>query len=480
MFPDWFFAPDYALARLVVSHLVAVIYTLAFASALRQFRGLLGERGLTPIPRFLASRTFRQAPSIFHFHYCDRFFAGVCWSGLTISVALVVGAGDVLPLPATMAAWLVLWLIYVSIVNVGQIWYGFGWESLLCEVGFLAVFLAPSSLTPAAPVLWLLWWLLFRLEFGAGLIKMRGDRCWKNLTCLYYHHETQPMPGPLSWYFHHLPRPMHRVEAAANHVTQLLVPFLLFAPQPAKNVAAAIIAGTQLWLMVSGNFAWLNALTIVLAFGAMDDGLLRHALPIPLPSALPPLWYDIAVALLFVAMAALSYFPVRNMIGPRQVMNRSFNRLHLVNTYGAFGSVTRLRHEIVWEGTRDHRLTPETVWHPYEFRGKPGDPGRRPRQYAPYHLRLDWLMWFVALSPRYGTSWLPNFVDKLLKNDPTLDRLLRRNPFPDDPPVFVRARMFRYRFTTPAERRDTGLWWHRELVGDFRQPVRLRRPARTR
>jgi hypothetical protein len=479
VFPDWFFAPDYALARLMVTRLVAVIYLVAFASAIGQFRGLLGERGLTPIPRFLAARTFRQAPSIFHFRYSDRFFAMVCWLGVVIAAGLLLGAGDLLPVAATMAVWAVLWVLYVSIVNVGQIWYGFGWESLRAEVGVLAIVLGPSSTVPAAPILWLVWWLLFRLEFGAGLIKMRGDRCWKNLTCLYYHHETQPMPGPLSWYFHHLPKPLHRVEAAANHVTQLVVPFLLFAPQPIRNTAAIIVVVTQLWLMVSGNFAWLNALTIVLAVGAMDNALLGHVLPTPIMTT-PPLWYDTAVAVVFVGTVLLSYFPVRNMIGPGQVMNRSFNRLHLVNTYGAFGSVTRIRHEIVLEGTHDRRLTPDTVWHAYEFRGKPGDPARRPRQYAPYHLRLDWLMWFVALSPRYGRSWMPSFVDKLLKNDPAIGRLLRHNPFAGAPPVFVRAQMFRYRFTTPAERRETKMWWHRELVGEFRKPVRLRHPAESR
>lgn len=174
------------------------------------------------------------------------------------------------PLGAAMGMWAVLWLLYLSIVNVGQTWYSFGWESLLLEVGFLAVFLGNARVGPPVLVLWLLRWVAFRVEFGAGLIKMRGDPCWRRLTCLYHHHETQPMPGPLSWFFHHLPKRVHRVECAANHVTQLVVPVLLFTPQPVASYAAGIIVATQLWLVLSGNFAWLNWITITVALSAVD------------------------------------------------------------------------------------------------------------------------------------------------------------------------------------------------------------------
>jgi hypothetical protein len=151
-----------------------------------------------------------------------------------------------------MAVWLVLWALYLSIVNVGQTFYGFGWETLLLEAGFLAVFLGPAAQAPPTLVLWLYRWLLFRVEFGAGLIKLRGDRCWRDLTCLDYHHETQPLPGPLSWFFHHLPARLHRVEVLANHATQLVVPFGLFAPQPVAGIAALAIVVTQAWLLISG------------------------------------------------------------------------------------------------------------------------------------------------------------------------------------------------------------------------------------
>ncbi|MDT0382859.1 lipase maturation factor family protein, partial [Streptomyces sp. DSM 42041] len=143
-------------------------------------------------------------------HYSDRFFAAVCIAGAVISAALLAGFGDLVPLWAAMLTWLLVWVLYLSIVNVGQTWYSFGWESLLLEAGVLVMFLGNDDVGPPLLVLWLARWLLFRVEFGAGLIKLRGDPCWRNLTCLYYHHETQPMPGPLSWFFHHLPKPLHR------------------------------------------------------------------------------------------------------------------------------------------------------------------------------------------------------------------------------------------------------------------------------
>nr|WP_203609878.1 lipase maturation factor family protein [Streptomyces sp. SID8111] len=447
---------------------MAALYAVAFLTAALQFRALTGERGMLPVPRFVARVPFRRSPSLFHLYYSDRFFAAVAWAGCAVSAALLAGLGSVVPLWAAMLLWLVPWLLYLSIVNVGQTWYAFGWESLLLEVGFLAVLLGNDEVAPPVVVLFLLRWVLFRVEFGAGLIKMRGDACWRNLTCLYHHHETQPMPGPLSRFFHHLPRPLHRVEAAANHVTQLVVPFLLFAPQPVASAAAALMILTQLWLVLSGNFSWLNWITVVLALSALR-------LPSDAPRVPdPPLWYVVVVLAVSALLLLLGFRPARNMVSRRQVMNRSFDPLHLVNTYGAFGSVSRVRYEVVIEGTSAATPGADADWRAYEFRGKPGDPRRRPRQFAPYHLRLDWLMWFAALSPAYAEPWFGRLVERLLAGDRDTLRLLRASPFPPDaPPRYVRARLFRYRFSTRRELRETGAWWQRTYVRDFLPPTRL-------
>lgn len=475
----WFDADGYWLSRLLFKEGLAAIYLAAFLVAVNQFRPLIGDDGMLPIRRFLAGSRWQRSPSIFHLHYSDRFYAIVAWSGVVLSSLALLGLVDRLPLPLSMLGWLLLWGLYLSIVNVGQLWYGFGWESLLLEVGLLAVFVGNWDTAPPLLTLLLLRWLLFRLEFGAGLIKIRGDPCWRDLTCLNYHHETQPMPGPLSWYFHHLPRPLHKIEVAGNHFTQLIVPFFLFAPQPVAGGAAAIMVVTQLWLVASGNFAWLNWLAIVLGMSVLPDGFWEFVLPVSSPSEMTssPPWFVSVVVAFTLAIAALSYRPAHNLFSSHQMMNASFDPWHLVNTYGAFGHITRVRREIVVEGTTDEHITPDTEWREYEFKGKPGGLRRRPRQFAPYHLRLDWLMWFAAISSGYAASWFGGFVTRLLAGDDAVLKLLHHNPFPDAPPAVIRARMYRYRFTTPAERRETGAWWHRTLEGEFMPPV-SRREAR--
>src|SRR4051794_11621869 len=283
---------------------------------------------MLPVPRFLARTSCRRSPSVFHLHWSDRFFAGCCWIGLLLSAAALGGLVDRLPLPAWMAVWAVLWVLYLSIVNVGQVWYGFGWESLLLETGFLAIFLGNADTAPPWPILLALRWLLFRLEVGAGLIKLRGDPCWRDLTCLYYHHETQPMPGPLSWYFHHLPRPLHKVEVAANHVTQLVVPFLLFTPQPVAGVAAAIVIVTQLWLVLSGNFSWLNWLALILAIPVLPGGSGPE-------HGATPRWFVVVGSAGAALGGVLSYWPGRNLLGPPPAEEAAVHRLHPLKTHCA-------------------------------------------------------------------------------------------------------------------------------------------------
>jgi hypothetical protein len=474
----WFSAAGSWEGRLLFERALAAIYLIAFVVARNQFRALLGSRGILPIPEFVARVRFGRAPSIFHRRYSDACFEGVTIVGAIASVALLAGVVDRAPLWTSMVVWALVWALYLSIVNVGQVWYGFGWETLLLEAGFLAIFLGPTRVAPPVVVLWLIRWLLFRVEFGAGLIKMRGDRCWRDLTCLRYHHETQPMPNAFSWYFHHLPDALHKVEVIANHGAQLVVPWLLFTPQPLAGFAALAIVVTQSWLVLSGNFSWLNVITITLALSAIGDGLLHHAVPLSPPHlASPPGWFEIVVLAMLVLIAVKSWQPARNLVSRRQLMNASFDPWHLVNTYGAFGSITRVRHEIVIEGTRDREVTPATTWLEYEFKGKPGDPMRRPRQIAPYHLRLDWLMWFAALSPRVP-PWFVGLVAKLLAGDRDVSKLLRTDPFVDSPPTFVRARLYRYAFTSREERRRTRAWWRRTLVGEYLDPVSLPRDTR--
>ncbi len=460
----------YWLVRFVFQRGLAGIYLIAFLVAAFQFRPLNGEDGLLPFTELVDSVGFREAPSLFHLVPTDRAVAVAAWSGVGLSLLAFLGLPSRLGMAAVVAVWGLLWLLYLSFVNVGRTFYGFGWESLLLETGFLAIFLGGAGTAAPEIVVWLLRWLLFRVMFGAGLIKIRGDPCWRDLTCMQYHYETQPMPNPLSWFVAKLPRPVHRLEVLINHIVELVVPFLYFAPQPIAGFAGLATIGFQGWLMLSGNFSWLNMLTAVLAVSTLSDGMLS-ALPLGAPATVPPgPVHQLGVYGLGLLVVALSYYPVRNMISSGQRMNASFDPVHLVNTYGAFGHITKERSEIVLEATMSEEPD-EADWEAYRFKGKPTDVSRLLPQWAPYHLRLDWQMWFAAMSSPYRNPWFLRMVEKLLDGDEDIRTLLAEDPFDGDPPERIRARLFRYEFTDIETWQETGDWWEREAKGTYLQPV---------
>ena len=473
---NWFASETFLLTRTGLQRGLGLVFLIAFLNAVNQFKPLLGDRGLLPVRQFVQQVSFSDSPSLFFFFPKDAAFTIAAWLGVALSCAAVIGIADRYSAWLSMVVWATLWLLYISFVNVGQIFYGFGWESILLEAGFYAVFLGSRAHTPQTIVIWLLRWLLFRVMFGAGLIKLRGDPCWRDLTCLDYHYETQPMPNLLSWFFHWGPQWTHRGGVLFNHFAELIVPFGYFLPQPVSAIAGAITILFQGTIFLSGNLSWLNFLTMILAFSTFDDRAISAILRIqpPLAHSPPPVALKIAAAALAVLVGILSVRPIRNMLSPNQVMNTVYNRFHLVGTYGAFGSITRPRYEVIVEGTGETVLTPSTKWREYEFRGKPGAPGRLPPQIAPYHLRLDWLMWFAAMSSYERHPWFVHLVGKLLEGDRSTLSLLKTNPFPDQPPRYVRALLYEYEFSNPVERRQTGQWWKREYLRVYFPPVSLK------
>ena len=467
------------LVRFVFQRGLAAIYLLAFLVAARQFRPLAGEDGLLPIDEYVEAAAFAERPSLFYVYPSDRAIGLAAWAGVGLSLVALLAGPYWLPVPlavpASMLLWALLWGLYQSFVNAGRVFYGYGWESMLLETGFLAVFLGAGASGPPVVVIWLLKWVLFRNMFGAGLIKIRGDGCWRDLTCLDYHYETQPMPNPLSWFAHHLPDRFHRLEVLGNHVVELAVPFLYFAPPPFAAAGGIATIAFQAWLMLTGNFSWLNALTIVQSVATLGAviGLLAGALGVSGVAPTPTTLVGLSVVVGLVVLA-LSLRPALNVLSPTQVMNTSFDSLHLVNTYGAFGSITRDRYQLVVEGT-DATDPSAGDWREYGFAGQPVATDRRPPQWAPYHLRLDWQLWFAAMRPRPGPRqrWFIALLERLLEADDATLSLLGSDPFGGEPPERVRVLRYRYRFTAPDERAETGDWWSRELVGTFVPPVGL-------
>jgi Lipase maturation factor len=468
---------DYWITRFLVERGTGVICLIAFLVALNQFRPLLGDRGLLPVRSFIKHVPFRESPSLFYFFTGDIAFTTAAWAGIALSCLVISGLSARYTWSA-IAVWLAIYLIYLSFVNVGQTFYSFGWESILLEACFLCMFLGSARVVPQAIPIWLFRWLLFRVMFGAGLIKLRGDSCWRDLTCLNYHYETQPMPNPLSWYFHIAPEWVNKGGVLFNHFSELIVPFFYFLPQPIAGIAGIVTIIFQLFIIASGNLSWLNWLTLFLAFSTIDARFLSRMMPLRTPEMHAPVPVAFWINAAFCAIVVwLSVPVVMNMISPRQVMNRTFNTLHLVGTYGAFGSITRPRYEVIVEGTDESVITESTKWREYQFKGKPGDVNYSPPQIAPYHLRLDWLMWFAAMSNWQDYLWFPNFMGKLLEGDRGVLGLLRVNPFPDHPPRYVRALLYEYHFTTAEEHRRTGAWWTRTLTGNYFPVVSLQTSA---
>lgn len=478
--------PTYWLTRFMILRLLGIIYAVAFLVAINEILPLIGSDGLTPIGIFLdqvskglgsSAAGFVRLPSIFWWFHSDAALLVSAWIGFILSIIVVAGYANV-PLLA------ILWFLYMSFVHVGQEWYGYGWEIQLTETGFLAIFLCPllemrpfPKHPPPFPIIVLFRWLIFRIMLGSGLIKIRGDEIWRNGTALYYYFETQPIPGPLSRWFHFLPHSILKIGVWFNFLAELIAPFFAFGPRLARHIAGIIMILLQLTIILSGNLSFLNWLTIIPALACMDDGFWNQILPIAIvdkaktaaADAQPSRPMMTTAWVVTVIVALLSIQPAFNLLSAGQVMNTSYDPLDLVNTYGAFGSVGEERMNVIFEGTNDENAGDSSDWKPYMYRGLPVALDKRPTQIAPYQLHLDWQMWFASMSTADEYPWTLNLIWKLLHNDPKAVNLFAVNPFPQKPPKYIRAVLYHYSFAKPGNAQ--GLWWKREKVSVWLPPL---------
>jgi len=451
---------------------IGLIYLTAFLSLEVQIPGLIGSHGILPASRFLAAvqagsggEAWLRLPTVFWFGSSDTFLKLVCVAGAIAAIAVTIGV-------ARRAALTVAFVLYLSLVSIGQAFLSFQWDFLLLEAGFLAIFLLPVS-----PRVWLLRWLLFRLMFLSGTAKLlSGDPTWRNLTALEFHYQTQPLPTVVGWYLHHLPADFQKGSAVFMFFVELVVPFLFFAPRRIRFFAGAMTLALQAIIFLTGNYAFFNLLAMALCLSLFDDAQLRRFRR-PKPIALrasPGIFQRIVTVLLVSFIVLASSFQLMETFSlrmPRPAANALswIAPFGVVNTYGLFAVMTTSRPEIIVEGSNDAQ-----AWLEYGFNYKPGDLKRAPRWVQPHQPRLDWQMWFAALGSYQGQPWFVNFMVRLLEGSPEVLALLATNPFPHSPPQYVRARLYDYKFTTIAEWRSTGNWWRRELQGEYFPVVSLK------
>jgi hypothetical protein len=493
---------------------MGLVYLSAFASIAVQVDGLIGSRGILPAAEYLARAarllgpgpaTWWRLPTLCWLDASDWALHALCWGGMGLGLALVAGV-----LPGLCAA--LLWLFYLSLVVVGQDFLSYQWDSLLLEAGLLAMLLAPWRMRlgraddePWALSIWLVRWLVFRLMFFSGAVKLAShDPAWSDWKALEYHYQTQPLPTWTSWYVHQMPPWFHELSVGLMFFAELVAPFLMVGPRPIRLTGFAVLVLLQILIAATGNYGFFNLLAVVLCLSLVDDrdlhwadGLLRRCVQggsrlwsrvhprrsLPArpstgesePSAPGEPWSwprRVVAGGLGGVILVVTIGQTIESLGPAAMVPAgllSFASyvapLRSINTYGLFAVMTTNRPEIVIEGSDDG-----VTWSPYRFRWKPCELARRPMFATPHMPRLDWQMWFAALGGDCRSEpWFVRFEQRLLEGSPDVLSLMRQNPFPDRPPNYVRARLYLYKFTG----RSSADWWAREDRGFFCPPLTL-------
>lgn len=471
----------YQVSTLFFLRALAVIYAIAFLSLAFQIVGLVGSTGILPISMFLEHvkeqvgvRGYWMIPTLAWIHSGDGLLLFLCWGGFALSVLLFVGF-----LPNFVL--FLLWAFYLSLVNAGQEFLSFQWDTLLLETGFLAIFLAPltfrykfiPNFDPPAVARFLLKWLLFRLTFLSGMVKLAsGDEMWRTFSALQVHYETQPLPPWTAWYMHQLPELFQKFSVGVMFAAELVVPFLFFGPRPVRLTGCFLMMAFQLLIIATGNYCFFNWLAIALCILLIDDAPFSSKIHVvPTKDRKMPAWVTLPVAFLvfWVSLGQMNWiWDKKQQRGEQGIFQQWISPFRSINHYGLFAVMTPVRNEIIVEGSKDGRN-----WLAYEFKYKPGDLSKTPKFVAPYQPRLDWQMWFAALGNYRQNPWFINFSIRLLQGAPEVLKMIEKNPFPDSPPKYLRASLYRYRFATAKERKTFDVWWRREEAGVYCPPMSL-------
>lgn len=496
-----------AISRSLFVRALAGVYFIAVLSWWVQMQGLVGSDGLLPAANYLervqayseqqGMRSFFIVPSLLLFNCSDLFMHALCLLG--VFLAVMVAAGFL-----QGAGLALLWLVYLSLVTTGGVFMSFQWDMLLLEMGFLAIFIAPwkmkvswrePDLNVSRGSWFLLRWLVFRLLFFAGYVKLTsGDESWWDGTAMLFHYQTQPLPTWTAWWMQQLPDGLNRFTCLPMLVIEMLLPFFIFMGRRLRLFAAIAISSLMLLIMVTGNYTYFNILTMVLCLSLVDDrywpcwclqklriqsrDLLdyiqeRAGSPMRLWSRLDfVLRVGGGLVLLLISGVVIVDQLVAGGTMKRNPMPRwsvelrfAVQPFRLVSGYGLFRVMTKQRPEIIFEGSRDGR-----TWEEYRLKYKPNKLTRRPRFVAPHQPRLDWQLWFAALEGQYhpksrNAPWMNALMLGLLQGSPQVLDFFEYQPFRNRPPKYVRAKLYRYEFTSIEERRDSGQWWKRKTMG---------------
>ncbi len=476
---------QYTLVRWIFLRMLGAIYLFAFASLLFQMIGLVGEQGILPAQSYL--------DLVYKYKHTESFalLPTLCWwlgaSNEMIQACLIAGCLFsvmlILDLFPSISA-LMLWVLYLSMVNIGRTFLAYQWDNLLLEVGLLAIFLAPlhalpkyKRTLPSNVILWLLRWLLFRLYFFSGVVKLQsGDKAWQDFTALLYHFETQPLPTWTSWWMHQLPEILLRVGTLSMFIVELIIPLLIFTPQKIRKWAFFPMASLQVLIMLTGNYGFFNLLSFALCLLLLDDDTIIRYFPQKLSTHLPrftgtqealwraPIIYMLAVIVITVSgYKTLSRFVPSSQLPPiARYVDQKTRPFRSINRYGLFAIMTKTRPEIIIEGSQDTK-----TWKAYTFRWKPGSLSSKPRFLTPHMPRLDWQMWFASLGAIKRNRWMLNFMRQLQKGNRDVLALLSKNPFPKHPPKYLRATVYRYTFTKLSGHTPAHLWWTRTYKRNY-------------